>query len=76
MDDAVASASATGMAHRITSDCSIQLVHIPYKYRKTFTNILVAISLVPSSLSQNGCRHSEDGLGNCIRIPGAVMSHS
>ena len=76
MDDAVASANAMEMAHRITSDCSIQLVHILYNYRKTFTNILAVISLVPSPLSQNGWRRSEDGLGNCVRIPGAVTSHS
>ena len=33
-------------------------------------------SLVPSTLLQNCCRHSEDGLGNCVHIPGAVTSHS
>ena len=35
-----------------------------------------AVSLVSSTLPQNGCHHSEDCLGNCLHIPGAVTCHS
>ena len=33
-------------------------------------------SPIPRPLPQNGCRLLEDGRGNCVHIPGAVMSHS
>ena len=33
-------------------------------------------SPIPRPLPQNGRRLLEDGRGNCVHIPGAVMSHS
>ena len=33
-------------------------------------------SLIPSPLPQNGCCRSEDSLGNCVCIHGAVTPHS
>ena len=32
------------------------------------------VSLVPSPHPQNGCRHLEVGLGNCVHNPGTVTS--
>ena len=58
--------------------CTTRLVNlnvlwVRVKGQRSNTRI---INLEPSSLLQNGWRRSEDGLGNCVHIPGAVTSHS